>query len=117
MKKRASIVAVLGACLILGVAGSAFAGTKTKVTIKEQSGGFYGYVKSNKDKCSVSRVVALLKQKGNSPKLSRDKVISTDVAQANGDKYMWAISSSTKGKFYAYAPKISGCKAGRSKTI
>ena len=67
MKSKVSIVAAVAACLVLVVAGSALARGKaeTKVKIKAQSGGFYGYVKSDKEKCANGREVILFKQKGN----------------------------------------------------
>ena len=113
------MVFAIVACTGLVAVGGAFAAAKTKVTIKAQSDGFFGYVKSEKKTCEISRIVIVLKQKGGSPNPAHDKEIGTDVAQANGDKYMWSTGNtgSTKGKFYAYAPKITGCKAGISKTI
>jgi len=116
---KTSLTVAIAAMVVLAVAGSALAGgkAKTKVTIKEQSDGFYGYVKSGDKSCEISRIVVILKQKGGSPDPGHDKLISTDVAQANGGKYMWSISSNAKGRIYAYAPKISGCKAGRSKSV
>ena len=111
MRIRVSIAAAIAACLALAIAGSAVAATATKVTIKEQSDGFSGHVKSSKGKCVVSRVVVLYKQKP-----GKDKIIGTDVADENG---AWSTGNtgSTKGAFYAFAPKITGCKAGKSKTI
>ncbi len=121
MKSKISIVVAVAACLVLVVAGSAIArgSAETKVKIKEQSDGFYGYVKSDKTKCANGREVILFKQKGGTPDPSRDKEIGSDIAQANGTKYMWSTGNtgSTKGTFYAYAPKIKGCKAGISKSI
>ena len=50
----------LTACTALVVAGSALAGkAETKVKIKAESGGFYGYVKSEKKKCANGRKVVL----------------------------------------------------------
>ncbi|MFN8113551.1 MAG: hypothetical protein U0R51_10165 [Solirubrobacterales bacterium] len=111
MKSKFAVVVALAACLFLVTAGSASAATKTRVTIKEESGGFHGYVKSSKDRCVVSRVVVLLKKKP-----GKDKVIGTDYAEKNG---MWSTGNtgSTNGAFYALAPKITGCAVGKSKTI
>lgn len=121
MKSKVSLAVAIAACMVLVVTGSALARGKaeTKVKIKEQSDGFYGYVKSDKEKCANGREVILFKQKGNSPDPNSDKEIGSDTAQANGDKFMWSTgnSGSTKGTFYAYAPEIKGCKAGISKSI
>ncbi len=121
MKSKVSIVAAIAACLVLVLAGSALARgrAETTVKIKEQSDGFYGYVKSDKEKCANGREVILFKQKHDSPDPSKDKEIGSDTAQANGTKFMWSTGNtgSTKGTFYAYAPAIKGCKAGLSKSI
>jgi hypothetical protein len=119
---RKSIVGVLAvaACALLVVAATAFAGrAETKVKIKAESGGFYGYVKSDKDKCANGRKVTLYKLKGNGYDPRNDKKIGSDIAQANGTKYMWSTGNTgyMKGYFYAYAKKIKGCKAGFSKAI
>lgn len=120
--KSKPILAVLAltACVALVVAAPAFAGrAETKVKIKTESDGFYGYVKSDKDKCANGREVILYKMKGNGQDPSRDKEIGSDTAQANGTKYMWSTGNTgpRKGLFYAYAPKIKGCKAGISKVV
>lgn len=121
MRRSLGIAVALVACAALVLGGSAFARGKaeTKVKIKAQSGGFYGYVKSDKTKCANGREVVLYKQKGDKQKPSKDKEIGSDIAQANGTKYMWSTGNtgSTKGVFYAYAPEINGCKAGFSKSI
>ncbi|MFN8113552.1 MAG: hypothetical protein U0R51_10170 [Solirubrobacterales bacterium] len=116
----AALALALTACTALVVAASAFAGkAETKVKIKVQSDGFYGYVKSDKEKCANGREVILYKMKGNGQDPSRDKEIGSDIAQANGTKYMWSTGNTgpQKGNFYAYAPKIKGCKAGISKVV
>ena len=42
-----------------------------------------------------------------------------DIAQPNGNKYMWSTGNTgyMKGYFYAYAKEIKGCAAGFSKAI
>ena|SRR5690349_3510231 len=119
--KSKPIIAVLAlsACTALVVAASAFAAAETKVKIIAQSDGFYGYVKSEKTKCANGREVILYKMKGNGQDPGRDKEIGSDIAQANGTKYMWSTGNTgpMKGHFYAYAPKIKGCKAGISKVV
>ncbi len=121
MKSKISVVAAIAACVLLVVAGSALARGKaeTKVKIKAESGGFYGYVKSDKQKCANGRKVVLYKQKGNGADPKHDQKIGMDVAQANGNKYMWSTGNTgySKGYFYAYAKAVKGCQAGISKSI
>jgi hypothetical protein len=119
--KFSAAVIVLASCAALLLAGSAVAGGKaeTKVKIKAESGGFFGYVKSSDPQtCAADRKVTLFKQKGKHQKPKKDVKIGTDLAQANGDKYMWSTGNtgSHKGHYYAKAGKIPGCKAGYSKT-
>lgn len=120
--KPKPVLAVLSAtaCVALLVAASAFAGrAETKVKIKAESGGFYGYVKSDKTKCANGRKVVLYKLRGNGYDPKHDKKIGSDIAQPNGNKYMWSTGNTgyMKGYFYAYAKRIKGCDAGFSKTI
>ena len=113
-------VLALAACAALVVAASAFAGrAETKVKIKAESGGFYGYVKSDKTKCANGRKVTLYKLKGNGYDPKHDQKIGSDIAQANGNKYMWSTGNTgyMKGYFYAYAKQIKGCDAGFSEAI
>lgn len=113
-------VLALSACTALLLAAPALAGkAETKVKIKAESGGFYGYVKSDKEKCANGRKVILYKLKGNGYDPKNDKKIGSDIAQPNGGKYMWSTGNTgyMKGYFYAYAKKIKGCKAGYSKAI
>jgi hypothetical protein len=106
---------------ITGVTGIASAsGASTKVTIKEQSDGFYGYVKSSDPQlCADGRKVTLFKQTGGVQNPRNDLKIGSDIAQANGNKYMWSTGNtgSTQGKFYARAGKKPGCQAATSKTV
>ncbi len=121
MKKK--ILAATTAIAVIGIfAGSAFAGHKidTKVTIKGHEGDYYGYVKSSKpNKCANNRKVLVYKLKGNGYDPGSDQKIGSDIAQANGDGYMWSIGNSgfKHGNFYAYAKKTSKCKSAFSKVI
>ncbi len=122
-RKLLSAVTVLALCggvvAFTGLAG-ARAPAKTTVTIKPESGGFYGYVYSPKPlKCANNRVVKLYKQKGNKQRPSTDTRIGSDTAQANGDRYMWSTGNTgfRPGKFYARAGKVDGCQADSSKSI
>jgi hypothetical protein len=120
--KFLTVVLALGACAALAFASTAVAGggAETKVKIEAESGGFFGYVKStNTQKCANGRKVTLYEQTGNHQNPKADTKIGSDIAQANGNKYMWSTGNtgSHKGNFYAKAGKISGCAAGFSKTI
>lgn len=112
----------LGVCAALAFTSTAVAGggADTKVIIKAESGGFFGYVKSsNPDLCANGRKVKLFQQLGSSPDPKNDQKIGSDIAQPNGNKYMWSTGNtgSHKGNFYAKAGKVSGCKGAISKTI
>lgn len=122
MPKFSAAVLALATCAALVLAGSAVAGgsAETKVKIKAESGGFYGYVKSSDPQtCAANRKVTLFQQTGTDQNPKADVKIGTDLAQANGNKYMWSTgdTGSHKGNFYAKAGKIPGCKAGYSETI
>ena len=65
MRKLLSAALALTACVLMVAATAAFAArAETKVTIKAESGGFFGYVKSEKNKCANGRKVTLYKLKG-----------------------------------------------------
>jgi hypothetical protein len=108
------------------LAGPALAaGTATKVTIKHQQGGFFGFVHSADQPCEAGRKVKLYKMTGDRPKPRDDKLIGTDTAQPNGPDSEWSINTNAKhGDFYAFARKVaampgapSGCAKGRSKVV
>ena len=85
-----------------------------------ENDGFYGYVKSPKEnKCANGRKVILLKQLGQSQDPGADQKIGTDIAQANGDGYMWSTGNTghMKGRFYARAKKTPDCQADNSKSV
>jgi len=112
----------IAAALTIGalvMAGSAFAGADTGVTIKGPDGDFHGKVLSERSKCQVGRTVAVYKQKGKKQDTSVDKKIGTDISEKHGNHGDWDIGNSgfKKGKFYAKAKRSTGCAAGFSKTI
>jgi hypothetical protein len=114
--------AVLCAAVALTVVGSAGARgrAETKVTIKQQSDGFYGYVKSSDGpNCENNRKVILYKQKGDVQDPHNDKKMGTDTAQPNGPHAMWSTGNSgnTKGDFYAHVKRTEFCFADSSPTI
>jgi hypothetical protein len=111
-----SVATALAFAGIAGAHGSA----PTTVTIKKESDGFFGFVDSPKaNKCANNRKVTLYKETGSSPDPGSDQKIGSDIAQPNGDGYMWSTGNTghQKGSFYAYAKRITGCKAGISKVV
>ena len=121
-KARTAIAALAISITAFGGVASAQAGGKadTKVTIKGDNGDYYGYVKtSDEDNCANDRNVKVFKQLGSVQDPKSDMKIGTDTAQANGDKYMWAIGNSgyKHGEFYAKVGKTDLCKGATSKTI
>ncbi len=122
MRMRLLWVAALAALGALAFAGIAMAGGKadTKVTIKAESDGFFGFVKSSKPKqCANGRKVILYKQRGDAPNRHVDQKIGSDIAQANGDKYMWSTGNTGKphGDYYAFAKHTTKCRADYSRTV
>ena len=119
--KRTTIsiaLAIAAVCGLMAFAGSAGAATATKVTIKHQSIGFFGFVKSDKQKCANGRKVTLYKMKGDNPKPRDDAKLGDDIAQPNGDGYMWSINTNAhRGDFYARAKAIPGCDQDISKVV
>ncbi len=98
---------------VLATGASAASLTPTKVTIQAESGGdFFGFVKSrDKHQCAANRKVTLYRLLGDSPKPSADQKIGSDLAQANGDGYMWSTGNTGQrhGKFYARVKKTETC--------
>jgi hypothetical protein len=118
--KLATAAIAVVAMAAFAAPASAGGGAKTIVTIQAESGGFFGFVDSPKlQKCASGRKVTLFKQLGHSQDPSSDDKIGSDIAQANGDGYMWSTGNtgSHSCMYYARAGKTSGCKAGTSETI
>ena len=115
------MVLALAACSLVAMTSLAgFAGARsaasTSLTIKYNGDGFQGKVKSSKAKCVKERTVQVFKQKGSSQSPSTDKKIDTVTSDPDGH---WDTGNSGQahGRFYAYAPKKVGCRAGSSPTI
>jgi hypothetical protein len=114
-----------GRCMAMGLMAimssttpaSAAERTDTTVTIRAQSGGFYGYVRSSDPStCVTDRVVVLYKQLGESQNPSTDKRISSDTASSDG-RWDTGDTGTRTGRFYARVRATPDCKADRSKTI
>jgi hypothetical protein len=105
------VVLLVGVLAVAGIA-NARAGAETKVTIKEQNGDFSGKVKSDKQKCVEERKVTLWRAHKNKD----DEKIATDTTGSDGE---WSTGNTgaEKGKYYAKAGKVSGCKKGISETV
>jgi hypothetical protein len=95
--------------------------TPTKVTIQAESGGdFFGFVKSSdKQQCANNRKVTLYRLMGDSPNPGADQKIGSDLAQANGDGYMWSTGNTGErhGKFYARVKKTETCAGDISPVV
>jgi hypothetical protein len=116
--KLLAVVLAAGFMATTAVAAIAVTQTPTKVTIRAQQGGFFGYVHSSKqDPCELNRKVKLFKQRGSSQNPHADTLIGTDIAQPNGSDSMWSINTSKHGEFYARTPATATCAAGTSKTV
>jgi hypothetical protein len=118
LRITATVAAMLLLTAIVAPTGAREA-AKTKVTIEGGGGDYFGYVKSAKLKCKSNRKVKLYKQLGSEQRPRTDKFINSDLAQPNNDGYQWNTGSTGvhKGKVYARAGRIPGCKAGSSRTI
>ena len=114
MKKKLLATLACMALMSLAFAGLADArGTSAKVTIKANTIGFYGYVKSSKDKCASGREVKLFRITN-----SGKEKVGSDEAQANNDGYMWAIGVDRGGKYYAKVSATdNGCDSAKSKIL
>ena len=106
---------------VLATGASAANLTPTKVTIQAESGGdFFGFVKSSdKNQCAANRKVTLYRLLGDSPNPSADQKIGMDLAQANGDGYMWSTGNTGErhGKFYARVKKTETCAGDISSVV
>ena len=106
---------------VLATDASAANLTPTTVTIQAESGGdFFGFVKSSdKNQCAANRKVTLYRLLGTSPNPGADQKIGMDLAQANGDGYMWSTGNSghMRGKFYARVRKTPDCLGDTSKSV
>ena len=114
----ALVLSVCGLVAMTSLAG--FAGARsaasTSLTIKYNGDGFQGKVKSSAAKCIKDRKVKVFKQKRSSQSPSTDKKIDTVTSDPDGH---WDTGNSGQahGRFYAYAPRKVGCRAGSSPTI
>lgn len=106
---------------VFATGASAASLTPTKVTIQAESGGdFFGFVKSpDKNQCAANRKVTLYRMLGTSPNPRADQKIGSDLAQANGDGYMWSTGNTGQrhGKFYARVKKTQTCTGDLSPVV
>jgi len=106
---------------VLATDASAANLTPTTVTIQAESGGdFFGFVKSSdKNHCAANRKVTLYRLLGTSPNPGADQKIGMDLAQANGDGYMWSTGNTGErhGKFYARVKKTETCAGDISSVV
>lgn len=113
-KLLAATVLVVGALLGFSGIATAAGAAETTVTIKAEGRDLFGYVSSPKPlRCADNREVKVFKVTR-----SGNQLIGTDNASKNGNRYMWSLGNTgMKGKFFAKAPRISGCEGDKSPTI
>lgn len=121
-KKLWPAVIALAACAALALPASAAAKpAKTTVTIHYNGDGWQGKVKSKKPgRCANNREVVVYKQSGGAPHPATDEDLYQDTSSKSGNAYTWNTGNSGQenpGRFYAFAHKITGCKAGISPTV
>lgn len=123
---RAGRITVLALFLAaIGLATLAFAASAqasgpapTFLTIRAQGLDLSGKVKSPRVRCVGNRKIKLYKQKGTEQRPSVDTLVATDISERHGDHGEWSTGNTgMRGKFYVRTAKVSGCKAGASKTI
>jgi hypothetical protein len=119
---KARIAVATLAAVALAAPGAAGAVEGTKVTIKDpnDSGDFFGYVKSDDlALCAAGRKVTVYRMTGASPDPRSDEKIASDTASLVGSRARWEVGNTgqRKGKFYARVKKTPGCKGAISKVI
>lgn len=116
----AAMIAPIGTLAATGVA-EASAPAKTVVTIQTQNGDFKGTVKSPKlRRCADNREITVFRQLGAHKNPQVDEEVATDTAELGGSKATWETGNTglRDGKrYYAYAARTPGCKAGFSATV
>ena len=119
---RSAVAAAIGTCVLvllpsLSPAAVTPTATTTKLMIKAQQGGFFGYVQSRNSACEVGRKVTLYALAGRTRNLKRDRKIGTDTAQPNGPDSMWSVNTERPGRFYAHIKASGSCAAAFSATV
>jgi hypothetical protein len=121
---RVKMLIATAAIAVTGILATTAAGaslTPTKVTIQAESGGdFFGYVKSSDPgTCASERKVILYRMLGDSPSPGDDQKIGSDLAEANGDRYMWSTGNTGQrhGKFYARVKRTTYCGGDLSPVV
>jgi len=116
------LTAGIAAAVMVGalvMAGTAFAGANTDVTITGKNGDYHGKVLSERAKCQYGRTVIVFKQQGTKQDPSSDKKIGKDTSEKQGNVGVWSIGNSgfKHGRFYALARHSAGCEPAQSPTI
>jgi hypothetical protein len=109
-RTRTALAAVAAAAVaVTGLAGTAQAAPKTKVTIQAEAGGFHGYVKSKKSFCVAERTVKVIDAR-------TGQAILSDTTEDDGS---WDTGNPgiRTGSYYAKVLASPGCKAAKSKTV
>jgi hypothetical protein len=114
--KFAAIILACGAALAIASVAGAHGAAQTNVTIKDSGGDFSGKLKSSKAACVGNRKVIVYRLKGNGYDPPNDTRVGSDVSGVHGDHGVWSVGNSgfKHGAFYAYSPRVPGCKPGFS---
>jgi hypothetical protein len=113
----AAVVAASAAVPVTGAGAlGAHRAAQANVTIEGSGGDFSGKVKSSKSACVGDRKVIVYKLKGNGYDPHHDTRVGSDVSEIHRDHGVWSVGNSgfKHGAFYAYAPRVPGCKPGFS---
>jgi hypothetical protein len=109
----------IGLIVIAGSTSTASAAERadTTVTIRAQSGGFYGELRSSEPFiCVTDREVVLFWQLGDTQRPSTDRRISSDVVGPDG-RWDTGNTGTRKGRYYARVRTNPDCQGDRSRTI
>jgi hypothetical protein len=109
-RTRTALAAVAAAAVaVTGLAGTAEAAPKNKVTIQAEAGGFHGYVKSKKAFCVADRTVKVYNA-------ATGQAILSDTTSEDGS---WDTGNPgiRTGSYFAKVKASPGCKAATSKTV
>ncbi len=118
-----NVLAVLAvsALALAGLGGSAASAATpaTKVVIKAESGGFYGFLKSSKLECKSERTVVLYQQLGAKQKPRSDQQIGMDTSGSADNGYEWNMGNPglRTGRYYARAVATPNCPGVNSVTL
>ena len=120
MKARLHVGVIAAAiCSSLVIAGVAWAGASTKITLSKGLDNPHGKIFSSSN-CVSGRKVIAFQQKGSSQNPSVDKKMDTTTSSRQDNHGIWDMGNPgfPQGKrYYVEATKKAGCKAAFSQTV